>query len=111
MVNLYFLYLEACRVKNAFQFDPLYAISVSQIDPLPHQIDAVYHYILPNLDIRFLLADDHGAGKTIMAGLLFKELKYRGLIERALIVVPCHPQRPVAKKRQGNRWMMYMNFF
>jgi superfamily II DNA or RNA helicase len=85
-----FLYLEAHRIRNAFQFDPLYAVSVSQIDPLPHQIDAVYHYILQNPRIRFLLADDPGAGKTIMAGLLLKELKYRGLVERVLIVVPGH---------------------
>jgi len=85
-----FLYLEANRIKNAFQFDPLYAVNVSQIDPLPHQIDAVYYHILQNPRIRFLLADDPGAGKTIMAGLLLKELKYRGLIERTLIVVPGH---------------------
>ncbi|MQK95324.1 DEAD/DEAH box helicase family protein, partial [Escherichia coli] len=85
-----FLYLEAHRIKNAFQFDPLYAVNVSQIDPLPHQIEAVYHFILKNPRIRFLLADDPGAGKTIMAGLLTKELKYRGLVERILIVVPGH---------------------
>lgn len=85
-----FLYLEACRIRNAFQFDPLYAINVSQIDPLPHQIEAVYHYILQNPKIRFMLADDPGAGKTIMAGLLLKELKYRGVVERTLIVVPGH---------------------
>ncbi|MGQ9648063.1 MAG: helicase-related protein [Thermodesulfobacteriota bacterium] len=85
-----FLYLESNRIRNAFQFDPLYAVNVSQIDPLPHQIEAVYHYIMQNPRIRFLLADDPGAGKTIMAGLLLKELKYRGLIERILIVVPGH---------------------
>jgi len=85
-----FLYLESHRIKNAFQFDPLYAVNVSQVDPLPHQIEAVYHYIMQNPRIRFLLADDPGAGKTIMAGLLFKELKYRGLIDRTLIVVPGH---------------------
>ncbi|WP_052322803.1 DEAD/DEAH box helicase family protein [Methanocella conradii] len=85
-----FLYLEAHRIRNAFQFDPLYAISVSQINPLPHQIEAVYHYILQNPRIRFLLADDPGAGKTIMAGLLLKELKYRGLVDRTLIVAPGH---------------------
>ncbi len=85
-----FLYLEACRIRNAFQFDPLYAVNVSQIEPLPHQIDAVYHHLLPKPRIRFLLADDPGAGKTIMAGLLLKELKYRGLVERTLIVVPGH---------------------
>lgn len=85
-----FLYLESHRIRNAFHFDPLYAVNISQIDPLPHQIEAVYHYILPNPRVRFLLADDPGAGKTIMAGLLLKELKYRGLVERTLIVVPGH---------------------
>jgi superfamily II DNA or RNA helicase len=85
-----FLYLESHRIRNAFQFDPLYAVNVSQIDPLPHQIEAVYHYIMPNPRIRFLLADDPGAGKTIMSGLLLKELKYRGLVERTLIIVPGH---------------------
>jgi SNF2 family DNA or RNA helicase len=68
----------------------LLAVNVSQVDPLPHQIEAVYHYILPNPRIRFLLADDPGAGKTIMTGLLLKELKYRGLVQRTLIVVPGH---------------------
>jgi len=86
----YFLTMEAHRIRNAYQFDPLLAVSVSQVDPLPHQIEAVYHYILRNPRIRFLLADDPGAGKTIMAGLLIKELKYRGLVERILIVVPGH---------------------
>lgn len=85
-----FLYLEAHRIRNASQFDPLYAVNVSMIDPLPHQIDAVYHYILQNPRIRFLLADDPGAGKTIMAGLLLKELKYRGLVDRTLVVCPGH---------------------
>lgn len=85
-----FLYLEGMRIRNAFQFDPLYGVSVSQIDPLPHQIEAVYHHILKTSNIRFLLADDPGAGKTIMAGLLVKELKYRGLISRILIIVPGH---------------------
>lgn len=86
----FFLYLEAHRIRNAFQFDPLYAVNISQIDSLPHQIEAVYHYIMQNPRIRFLLADDPGAGKTIMAGLLLKELKYRGLVERTLVVVPGH---------------------
>lgn len=85
-----FLYLEATRIRNAFQFDPLYGISASQVDPLPHQIDAIYHHILKSPNIRFLLADDPGAGKTIMAGLLIKELKYRGLVNRVLVVVPGH---------------------
>jgi len=86
----FFLAIEAHRVRYAQQFDPLFAVNVSQVDPLPHQIEAVYHYILRNPRIRFLLADDPGAGKTIMTGLLLKELKYRGLVRRTLIVVPGH---------------------
>lgn len=86
----FFLAIEAHRIRNAAQFDPLLAVSVSQVDPLPHQIEAVYHVILRNPRVRFLLADDPGAGKTIMAGLLLKELKYRRLVERTLIVVPGH---------------------
>ncbi len=85
-----FLFIESHRIRNAFQFDPLYAVNVSQVDPLPHQIEAVYHYILQNPSIRFLLGDDPGAGKTIMSGLLLKELKYRGLVEKTFIVVPGH---------------------
>lgn len=85
-----FLYLEGMRIRNAFQFDPLYGVSVSQVDALPHQIEAVYHYMLKSPNIRFLLADDPGAGKTVMAGLLLKELKYRGLVNRVLIIVPGH---------------------
>ncbi|MCS7241037.1 MAG: DEAD/DEAH box helicase, partial [Candidatus Bipolaricaulota bacterium] len=86
----FFLGLEARRIRLAYQFDPLLAVNVSQIDPLPHQVEAVYHHVLRNHRIRFLLADDPGAGKTIMAGLLLKELKYRGLVRRALVVVPGH---------------------
>ncbi len=86
----FFLSVEAHRIRYAQQFDPLFAVNVSQIDPLPHQIEAVYFYILKNPRVRFLLADDPGAGKTIMAGLLLKELKYRGLVRRVLIVVPGH---------------------
>ncbi len=86
----FFLAMEAHRIRYAYQFDPLFAVNVSQVDPLPHQIEAVYHYILRSPRIRFLLADDPGAGKTIMTGLLLKELKYRGLLQRTLIVVPGH---------------------
>jgi len=86
----FFLAMEANRIRYAHQFDPLLAVNVSQVDPLPHQIEAVYHYILRQPRIRFLLADDPGAGKTIMTGLLLKELKYRGLVQRTLIVVPGH---------------------
>ncbi|MCS7022802.1 MAG: helicase-related protein [Gemmataceae bacterium] len=86
----FFLAVEAHRIRFAYQFDPLFAVSISQVDPLPHQIEAVYHHLLRSPRIRFLLADDPGAGKTIMAGLLLKELKYRGLVKRVLIVVPGH---------------------
>ncbi|MGB9622442.1 MAG: DEAD/DEAH box helicase, partial [Candidatus Bathyarchaeia archaeon] len=86
----FFLALEANRIRFAHQFDPLFAVNVSQINPLPHQIDGVYYHILKQPRIRFLLADDPGAGKTIMAGLVLKELKQRGIIERTLIVVPGH---------------------
>jgi len=86
----FFLAMEAHRIRYAHQFDPLFAVNISQVDSLPHQIEAVYHYILRTPRIRFLLADDPGAGKTIMTGLLLKELKYRGLVKRTLIVVPGH---------------------
>lgn len=86
----FFLVTEGRRIRLAHQFDPLYAVNVSQIDPLPHQIDGVYFHILRHPRIRFLLADDPGAGKTIMAGLLLKELKQRGLVNRVLIVIPGH---------------------
>jgi superfamily II DNA or RNA helicase len=86
----FFLGIEAHRIRHAYQFDPLYAVSVSQVDALPHQIEAVYHAILRHPRVRFLLADDPGAGKTVMTGLVLKELKARGLVRRALIVVPGH---------------------
>src|SRR5690625_3424767 len=82
------LYTEAERIRSAFQFDPLFAVNCSIVDPLPHQIEAVYNYLLPLPRMRFLLADDTGAGKTIMTGLLIKELILRGLIERILIITP-----------------------
>ena len=79
---------EAERIGIAYQFDPLFAVSSSIVDPLPHQVEAVYHYLLPLHRIRFLLADDTGAGKTIMTGLLLKELMFRGVLERVLIITP-----------------------
>ena len=85
-----FLSIEAERYKFASLFDPLLAMNTSKIDPLPFQIEAVYGYILKLPRIRFLIADDPGAGKTIMAGLIIKELKLRGIIKRILIVVPGH---------------------
>jgi len=86
----FFLGIESNRIRFSYLFDPFLAVNVSQIDPLPHQIEAVYHYILKHPVIRFLLADDPGAGKTIMAGLIIKELWYRGIIKNALIVCPGH---------------------
>ena len=82
------LFAEAERIKSAYQFDPLFAINCSVVDPLPHQVEAVYKYLLPQPKIRFLLADDTGAGKTIMTGLLLKELMMRDDIERVLIITP-----------------------
>lgn len=81
---------EAHRIRMAYQYDPHFAVSVSQIDPLPHQLDGVYAHLLTQPRIRFLIADDPGAGKTIMAGLLLKEMKFRGLIEKILIVTPAN---------------------
>jgi len=79
---------EATRIKLAHLFDPMMAIHTSNVDPLPHQIAAVYETMLPKQPLRFVLADDPGAGKTIMAGLLIRELMLRGDLERCLIVAP-----------------------
>ncbi|WP_026369953.1 helicase-related protein [Kallotenue papyrolyticum] len=82
------LVAEAKRIRLAYLFDPRLAVHTSQIEPLPHQITAVYGEMLPRQPLRFLLADDPGAGKTIMAGLLIKELMLRGDVQRCLIVCP-----------------------
>lgn len=79
---------EAHRIRLAHLFDPVLAVHTSLVDPLPHQITAVYEAMLPRQPLRFLLADDPGAGKTIMAGLLIKELIARGDLKRCLIVCP-----------------------
>jgi superfamily II DNA or RNA helicase len=79
---------EATRIKLAHLFDPMMAIHTSNVDPYPHQIAAVYEAMLPKQPLRFVLADDPGAGKTIMAGLLIRELMLRGDLERCLIVAP-----------------------
>lgn len=86
--GLFRLAAEARRIQLAYLFDPMIAITTSQIDPLPHQIQAVYREMLPRQPLRFLLADDPGAGKTIMAGLYLKELMLRGDAHRVLIVAP-----------------------
>ena len=86
--NRFRLVSEAKRISLAYLFDPFLAVQTSNLDPLPHQIDAVYDKMLPRQPLRFLLADDPGAGKTIMAGLYCKELMIRGDLERCLIVAP-----------------------
>jgi len=80
--------LQAHALGIAWEFDPYFGLSVSRVDPLPHQLEAVYDHLLKLARVRFLLADDAGAGKTIMAGLLIRELQLRGLAERILIVAP-----------------------
>lgn len=79
---------EAYRINRAHIFDPYLAVHTSSIEPLPHQISAVYQEMLPRLPLRYILADDPGAGKTIMTGLLLKELIIRGDLKRCLIVSP-----------------------
>ncbi|MFV8420397.1 helicase-related protein [Vibrio parahaemolyticus] len=80
--------LEAYRISQAALFDPMMAVHTSNVEPLPHQISAVYEAMLPKQPLRFVLADDPGAGKTIMAGLLIRELIMRGDAKRILIVSP-----------------------
>ena len=82
--------IQAYSLGIAYEFDPYFGLSISRVDPLPHQLEAVYDYLLKLARVRFLLADDAGAGKTIMAGLLIRELKLRGLAERILIVCPAN---------------------
>lgn len=82
------LLVESERIRLAYAFDPYFAVSLSSVRPLPHQLEAVYERMLPQARLRFLLSDDPGAGKTIMAGLLLKELKLRGVTERVLILAP-----------------------
>ncbi|MGA2699948.1 MAG: helicase-related protein [Isosphaeraceae bacterium] len=85
---LFRLVSEAQRIRFAHLFDPVLAVHTSVVDPLPHQITAVYESMLPRQPLRFLLADDPGSGKTIMAGLFIKELIVRGDLQRCLIVCP-----------------------
>jgi hypothetical protein len=82
--------LQAYSLGIAWEFDPFFGLSISRVDPLPHQLEAIYDYLLKLARVRFLLADDAGAGKTIMAGLLIRELQLRGLAERILIVCPAN---------------------
>src|SRR5260370_14609187 len=85
---LFRLVSEAQRIRLAHLFDPVLAVHTSVVEPLPHQIIAVYEAMLPRQPLRFLLADDPGAGNTIMAGLLMKELIARGDLHRCLVVCP-----------------------
>src|SRR5437016_832044 len=82
------LLIESARIRLAYAHDRHFAVSLSGIRTLPHQIEAVYLKMLPQPRLRFLLADDPGAGKTIMAGLLLKEMKLREAVERVLILCP-----------------------
>ena len=82
--------LQAYALGIAYEFDPYFGLSISRVDPLPHQLEAVYDHLLTAGRVRFLLADDAGAGKTVMAGLLIRELKLRGLAERILVVCPAN---------------------
>src|SRR5256712_2153463 len=86
--ELFRLVSEAHRIRLAHLFDPVLAVHTSIVEPLPHQITAVYESMLPRQPLRFLLADAPGAGKTIMAGLLIKELIARGDLQRCLVVCP-----------------------
>jgi len=79
---------EAKRIDLAFLFDPMMAVHTSNVEPLPHQITAVYESMLPRQPLRFVLADDPGAGKTIMAGLYIRELIMRADARRIVVVAP-----------------------
>ncbi|MFA7026319.1 MAG: helicase-related protein, partial [Candidatus Cloacimonadaceae bacterium] len=82
------LAVEACRINLAYLFDPMMAVHTSNVEPLPHQITAVYESMLPRQPLRYVLADDPGAGKTIMAGLYIRELIMRADATRILIIAP-----------------------
>ncbi|MDY6877086.1 MAG: helicase-related protein [Chloroflexota bacterium] len=101
--DLFRLVAEAYRIHLAYLFDPVLAVHTSLIEPLPHQIIGVYGDMLPRQPLRFLLADDPGAGKTIMAGLFIKELIVRGDVHRCLICVPGN----LAAQWQDELWFKF----
>lgn len=105
--HLFRLASEAKRISLAYMFDPFLAVQSSNLDPLPHQIDAVYDKMLPRQPLRFLLADDPGAGKTIMAGLLCKELMIRGDVERCLVIAP----GSLVEQWQDELWQKFALYF
>jgi superfamily II DNA or RNA helicase len=86
--DAFFDLIEAHRIDLAYSHDPMFAVSLCGVRGLPHQIEAVYRKMLPQAWLRFVLADDPGAGKTIMAGLLAKELQLRGVADRILVLCP-----------------------
>src|SRR5258708_29079773 len=94
------LLVESARIRLAYAHDRQFAVSLSGIRTLPHQIEAVYQKMLPQPCLRFLLADDPGAGKTIMAGLLIKELKLREGGDRGLIPCPAPLTTPLQNEVQ-----------
>lgn len=94
---------EAYRINLAYLFDPMLAVHTSTLEPLPHQITAVYQEMLPRQPLRYLLADDPGAGKTIMAGLLIKELLIRGDLQRCLVCCPGN----LADQWQDELWQRF----
>ncbi len=105
--HLFLLGAEAERIRIAHQFDPLFAVNSSIVDPLPHQIEAVYRYLLPLPRIRFLLADDTGAGKTIMAGLLIKQLLFQRVIQKILIITPGGLTKQWAEEELQEKFGLY----
>ncbi|HNS49836.1 MAG TPA: helicase-related protein [Anaerolineae bacterium] len=105
--DLFRLVAEAYRIHLAHLFDPVLAVHTSLIEPLPHQITGVYGEMLPRQPLRFLLADDPGAGKTIMAGLLIKELMARGDVQRCLICAPGN----LADQWQDELWFKFQMRF
>jgi superfamily II DNA or RNA helicase len=105
--DLFRLVAEAYRIHLAHLFDPVLAVHTSLVEPLPHQITGVYGDMLPRQPLRFLLADDPGAGKTIMAGLLIKELVVRGDVQRCLICVPGN----LAAQWQDELWFKFQLHF
>lgn len=105
--ELFLLGVEAERIRIAYQFDPLFAVNSSIVDPLPHQVEAVYRYLLPLPRIRFLLADDTGAGKTIMAGLLIKEMHFRGVLQKVLIITPGGLTKQWAEEELQDKFGLY----
>src|SRR5574341_1509178 len=104
---LFHIVAEAYRIHLAHLFDPVLGVHTSLIEPLPHQITAVYGEMLMRQPLRYLLADDPGAGKTIMAGLLIRELMVRGDVHRCLICVPGN----LATQWQDEMWIKFHTRF